>query len=270
MRIFDMIIPVKTKDFDMSEAIKDLKVFFDISGFQFNVLFVAGKDYKKPKSYKNAEGFNLITTELESSNELITKGFELSNGCVLLADLEEENWQEILNKIIINIEHNDVVICKIKARKNNFFRNILKRIYNYYVNIFNLNIDYLTVDGFGYFNEDVADVIKSLPEKNAYLRNFAGFVAYKTKIAELRLETSSKFFKNFSLKSKNSIISLSLFALSILLFTSLIVFNTTFSLWQNSLVYFLIGLMLSGVGVFFAGYFITKDLIEQRANLNSK
>ena len=102
-----------------------------------------------------------------------------------------------------------------------FLKKITIYIYEKYLKFFGLEKDLLCYNGCQYFNENATQIIKSMPERNAYLRNYDALIGFEKKIIKTLLEKEIVLSKKeFSVKiSFIFFILVCIFMISSLVFT---------------------------------------------------
>ncbi|MGD9901695.1 MAG: hypothetical protein AB7S44_04095 [Spirochaetales bacterium] len=271
MEKFNLIIPILNKSFDLNNEVQKLKGFFEDSMYDVTALFVAYKEFEKPKNHKDSDNYKLIQTDKETVNEVITEGFKHIDGNLIIVDMENEDWDEILLQILKKANEDNIILTRYvnkKAKVKNFFVRILKMIYHRYLKFFNLSSDFLSLNTFQYFNKDAVKVINKLPEKNTYMRNFDTFVGYEVQFVELNkkpLKSEAQYFKKAEF-----VVGFALSIVSVLALLFLIIFNQLLLALANGFTYYILSVMITLMLLFVGGYLMIKRIIKNRANLGSQ
>lgn len=147
----------------------------------------------------------------QSFNDCVVDGFNRADGdCVIIADLNNSDYQDYLTKMLVEWEAKAQVVLVKKNIKTgfwdkikNFFVNIGHKIYDLLLSFVGLNADFCAYKNFQLFSREVAEVIKSFPEKNYYLRNFDCWVDYRVSILytnnKIKVKNKTKIFtKDFA------------------------------------------------------------------------
>ena len=126
----------------------------------------------------------------QNFNECVVDGFNRADGdCVIVADLNNVDYLDYISKMLIEWEAKAQVVLVKKntstsfwGKIKNFFVKIGQKIYDLLLSFVGLNADFGAYKNFQLFSREVAEVIKSFPEKNYYLRNFDCWVDYRVSI----------------------------------------------------------------------------------------
>jgi hypothetical protein len=271
MQKINLIVPIDEKELNLVKKRKELKVALKGYQAEFEVFFIANYKFKKPKYYRNLQGYSLVKTSLKTVNELIKKGFEdLKEGSVIVLDIQSDNYIRVLKKILENKTENNIVLYKPIHKKNKFktyFKKLFVKFYYAYLKFWGLEKDLLCNNTNQYFNEDVVKVIKSLNKKNAYLRNFEVFTGYEVKIIKEEVEKTVKLEKLVSLKNNYCLIGVIAFSLGLLFAIITLVFTNLILAINNGITYYFSLLIVAAVTMFLSGYSIVKDIIKKRGDL---
>ena len=271
MEKINIIIPITTSDYDLSQKTKELKAFLKKYEEEFKVFFVANSSFVKSPNYKNSQNFKLIETTFKSINHLIIKGLEsIEDGSLIILNLEDEDWQSIFTKILEQKRPNNIILHKVNYKKSafkNYFYNLTVKIYQHYLKFLSLEKDFMCENTFQYFNEDATKVLRSLPAKSSYLRNFETLTGYQVKIIEKIVTTKPK--TPLFLNTKNSNILMSLISLGVSLFFAFLtlIFTNAILAINNGIGFYFLILALSAGAMFLSGYLIVKEVIRLRGDL---
>lgn len=271
---YNIIVPIITEKFDFKNVKAKLKAFFTELELEYNVLFILSKNYKKTKNLTNVKGFKIIKTDMININDLITQGFkETEIGNVIVLGQEEFDNYNILKKMLEKHRQGADVVLINKNKKSGFFKHlfngVFEQIYYYYLKFFGIQKDYLASNTIQLFTKNVVDVIKTLPNKNAYLRNFNTFVGFKVKVLALEEKNDYKVLKHINLKQRNIIFGVALFVISFVSLMLIAFFNKFMLSFSNGITYYLLTLIAIATMFFFSGYFVFKEIVEQRMNSKS-
>jgi len=232
----------------------------------FSLFFVLRSGLEKPKNYKKNSNSELVLSKAFTKNDLITEAFsKIEDGATII--LDSDYYENILEQLLTQSSKENIVRTKCESKKENkivlFFKKLLISGYEKYLKFFGLEKDLLCYNGFQYFNENATQIIKSMPEKNAYLRNYDALIGFEKKIVKtpLKKETVLKG-KDFSVK-----ISFISFILGCLFTISTLVLTTLILNLSNGLIFYLALIFISAMLIFLSSYMLVKIALKERANL---
>lgn len=140
--------------------------------------------------------------EKTSYNTQITQAFYHATGeCVVVCDIESPRYVEYFQQILTSwLKGAKIVrLKKVKPTKfwdkfKQFFVDLKNKIYNIFLKLSGYTVDNLCVNSFQLFDKQVFNLIKAIPEKNAYLRNCSEFSYFNT--VELQTDENIKLKNN--------------------------------------------------------------------------
>ena len=271
MQKINVIMPVSEQQFDLAQKTKELKVTLKKYENEFNVFFVANYKLQKPKAYFNSQNFKLVETNLKTTNELIKKGFEeVLEGAIIVLDAKDNNYIEVLDKLIENKTDSNIVLHKPIYKKSKIksnFEKLFIKLYFAYLKFWGLEKDLLCSNTNQYFNENAVKVIKSLNKKNAYLRNFETLTGYEVKIIKEEVEKVSKTAKLVSFKNNNTLIGVIAFSVGLVFALITLIFTKLILAIDNGIGLYFLLLVFSVGTMFLSVYLIVKDVIKTKGDL---
>jgi len=232
----------------------------------FSLLFVLSSNIEKPKNYKKAPNTELIISKLATKNDLITDAFnKIEEGSTII--LDTTYCENILAKLLTEATKENVVRTQCEKKKENkivaFLKKIIIFIYEKYLNFFGLEKDLLCYNGCQYFNENATQIIKSMPERNAYLRNYDALIGFDKKVITTPLKKEKVLKgKDFSVK-----ICFTSFILGFLFMISTLVLTALILSLNSGLLFYLALIFISAVLIFLSSYMLVKISLKERANL---
>lgn len=247
-------------------------------------LFYGKCDYEIIIFYKQNEEMDKISNfrfekvdEKTTFDEQITKGFELSTGNVtMIADLNDPSWEEYSKNMLDKyFEGTDIVYVRYQKEKTNifgkigkFFKSIWYSIVNIIGGFFGLAKDLHVEDGFQLFNEDFTNLIKAMPEKNCYVRNFNCWADAEKTI--LHTDKKIKTEKNIRLWNDRffaGILLLSIFPVYLLL---IIIFYNPLKTLGINYTFLVLGLTLMCVVLYFGVYLTFRSYANYKMGIKEK
>lgn len=271
MANFLVLMPVTNKSFDFKKATKSLKVALQERRDDFEVLFLCSSEVKKPEKHRNAKGFKLVETDVLTENDLINEGFKMAKDehVMVLGQNYINNLNVISDMYNAYLENNDIVYVTNNFEDNGvkkFFKRVFRRIYNYYLRFFNLGKDRFCLNNVQLFKNRVVKLIKTMPNKNTYLRNFDSLVGYKVKV--LGLNNVEKFSLTKTVKKTlHFIIGVTMSILALVSLILVAVFNGEITSLYGSLSYYVLILVIIAGLTFVGSFLMVKDIIKLRANI---
>jgi hypothetical protein len=271
MNKINIIIPITNKEFSLTKKTSELKSFLQNQDLQFTVIFVANKGFDA-KDYKNTQQFKLVLSNLSKKNQLIPVAFEeCDNGGVIVLDATESDYINSLENILSLKTKKNLVYTNIKYDTKSSFQKYIfkmfKKVYRFYLRFFGLKKDLLYKNTSQYFNEDVVQVIKSLPEKNAYLRNFDTFTGYEIKTINKSSKNPVKALELISFKDVGVKLALICTGLALLFIVATLIATNAILAIEYGMGYYFLILIVAGLVGFLSEYVLVKHIIKNRANL---
>jgi hypothetical protein len=238
------------------------------STLSFEVFFVASQLFETPKNFKNLENTQLISTNKTAKNDLIQIGFsQIKEGATLVLELGEHQLEFVLQKLLHARKEYDIVrVKKIKHKQNKvvaYFKKVIIQVYELFLKLFSLEQDLLCQNAFQYFNENATQIICSMPQKNAYLRNFNALVGF----CQTTLEMEVKKEQVLNKKEFIVIVAMVSIALAELFFVATLIFTSFILALSAGFILYLLMLVVSLFVWFFGCYTLVKIVLKNRANL---
>lgn len=230
------------------------------SGFSAVYILVHKQKTKK----LNDDSHIFVECEKDYSyNEQITKAFESVRGeCVIICDTNVARYPEYLAELIKQWRLGaKIVRTKVQpsttfwAKIGNFFVKIKNALYNLFLKLNGYKPDALCLNTFQLFDKQVYNLIKALPEKNAYLRNSTELKSYDSIVLTTNEKIKVKSDKlDWDAKLITSVTMLGLFGVFFVLsfvlypFAKQRKFNYTF---VSLMVFICVGLVLGSIAFFY-------------------
>ncbi|PKK95874.1 MAG: hypothetical protein CVV59_01455 [Tenericutes bacterium HGW-Tenericutes-4] len=271
MEKINVIVPIlgENSSFldDYKKLLQQLKKY-ESDELSFEVIFTMHKNFQKPKNFRSSYNVKLVSTNLNTKNDLIERGFlEIVTGSSLILELVHNNVETILEKLLSERAGDVIVRAYKKEQKQNkfkkFFKSFVLTVYNFYLKLFSLEKDLLCENTFQYFNENATQIIKNMPHKNAYLRNFDALIGYK----QTKIEIEEKLECVLNKKEFAVIISIISVILGELFFVSTLALISLILVLDSGFILFILMLLGSFFLAFLGYYSLVKMVIKKRANL---
>lgn len=213
-----------------------------------------------------------------SLNSQITLGFAYARGeCVIVCNAESDRYDEYVKEMIskwqmgakiVRTKHSEPT--SFWGKVGNFFVKIKNAMFNAFLRLCGLSSDSLCINSFQLFDKQVYTLIKSLPEKNAYLRNCLELKSFETVL----ITTNEKIkLKDDGLKwNTKLIVSASMLGLFVVFFVlSFVLYpiakqrNVNFT-FVSLMILICLGLVFGTLGFFFSAVFDGKMGFDQKLN----
>lgn len=263
------IISPNTNFEGLKEIQKKLKSFFK-EKYEYTAVFLHEKAL--PNGFNPSVTIRYIKVrEGTSTNEQIAIGFEeVADDFVVICDFNNSNWQEYLTVLIAKWENGaKIVLMKYQREKLNFWQKIGdffvktgKLFYTGLLKLFGLGKDLFCINTFQVFDRDVADLIKNLPEKNSYLRNFDALINFETVVVTTKQEIKEQ--KQKFRWTKKLIISTVLFGVFTLFMIMNIFLYPISKANGTSFTYTMLAITISFGLLFFAFYYLITAFLNRR------
>ena len=203
MKKISIISPVFKNVLRISNVNVELLSYFK-DKYNFEVFYYYTGDLKN--SIKDDYHFKYIKIDNQNFNDCVVDGFNRADGdCVIVADLNNADYLNYIIKMLMEWETKAQVVLVKKnnstsfwGKIKNFFAKIGQKIYDLLLSFVGLNADFCVYKNFQLFSREVAEVIKSFPQKNYYLRNFDCWVDYRVSILytnkKVKVKNKTKIF----------------------------------------------------------------------------
>jgi dolichol-phosphate mannosyltransferase len=185
---YSVVVPLFNEELVISESYKRLKTIMDGLGGSYEIIFVNDGSYDKTEKLvreicKDDANVKLINFSRNFGHQsAITAGMDHSNGdAIVIIDADLQDPPEVIPEMAKKWKAGfDVVYGKRRKRSGeSFFKKATAAVY-YRLLRSMTNVDIPTdVGDFRLIDRKVCDVLKSLPEKNRYVRGLVCWVGFK-------------------------------------------------------------------------------------------
>lgn len=210
MKKISIIAPVFEKVTKIDEILQKVSGFF-AEKYDFEILAYCDKVF--PQDIEDYRLTVINTNGNRDFNQCVIDGFERAAGdCIIIADINNKNLLDYLTKMLVEWEAKAQVVLIKKSKKPNIFARLWQKFTNLLLSFAGLHSNFYAYNNFQLFSREVAEVIKSFPEKNYYLRNFECWVDYRVSILygneKLKVKNKTKNFTKDSALSLTSFLML--------------------------------------------------------------
>ena len=256
-KIISIIFP--NFDVERMQEVKENIALVIPAGFTAKYIFVVEKSNEKPSTDCFVE-----CKPHCSYNEQVTRAFEYASGeCVIICDTISKRYVDYVKEMILNWLSGAKIVrlkrekpTKFWTKLANFFSTLKNKIYNFFLRLHGLTYDHLCINSYQLFDKQVYELIKSLPEKNAYLRNCGEFNYFQS--VEMETNENIKLINNTLAWSPKLIVSTVLLGLFVTFFVLAFVLypvakrNTVNYTFVSLMILILFGLAIGMIGFFYS------------------
>lgn len=213
-----------------------------------------------------------------SLNSQITLGFSYAQGdCAIVCNTESDRYDEYVKEMIFKWQTGAKIVrthqsqpTSFWGKVGNFFAKIKNAMFNAFLRLCGLSSDSLCINSFQLFDKQVYTLIKSLPEKNSYLRNCLELRSFET--VQITTNENVKLKDNGLKWNTKLIVSASMLGLFVVFFVlSFVLYpiakqrsaNFTF---VSLMILICLGLVFGTLGFFFSAVFDSKMGYDQQLN----
>lgn len=185
-------------------------------------------DYLKALSKKHANMQVYVAQKRFSFNSAYKAVLEYIDGDVLLlGDLKVPNIDPLFEKCIQKHEGGAKLVHIVKSypKFKSFFKNIGKKIYNFFVRLFTSKTDACNITSLGLLDSSVVDILKTIPQKCIFLKNTKDHYMLPSSdvYVDYRVQSHEQSFRKTTFALKSAMTSAITFSL---LLVFLVLFNT--------------------------------------------
>ncbi|MCH3965830.1 MAG: glycosyltransferase family 2 protein [Clostridium sp.] len=204
--IYSIVVPLYNEELVIEETYSQLKSVMDSTGEDYEIIFINdgssdGTRIKTEKICRKDKNIELINFSRNFGHQCaITAGMEYASGeAIVVIDADLQDPPDVILRMIEKWKEGyDVVYGKRAQRKGEtFFKKLTaKTFYRLLDSITSIKIPVDTGD-FRLIDRKVCDTLKSLPERNRYVRGLVSWVGYRQTSVEFirheRLAGDSKY-----------------------------------------------------------------------------
>ncbi|MEZ0537737.1 glycosyltransferase family 2 protein [Caldicellulosiruptoraceae bacterium PP1] len=186
--VYSIVVPVFNEELVINETYKRLKYVMDSLNESYEIIFVNdGSKDKSGEILKNIcnkdKNIKLISFSRNFGHQVaITAGIDYSSGsAVIIIDADLQDPPEIIPKMTEKWKEGYHVVYgkRIKRNGESFFKRFTaKAFYRILRMMTDINIPVDTGD-FRLMDRKVCDALKSIPEKNRYVRGLVSWIGFK-------------------------------------------------------------------------------------------
>ena len=297
--VYSVIVPLYNEELVIKESYRRLKEVMDSVKENYEIIFMndGSRDATRDKVEKicsKDEKMKLINFSRNFGHQVaITAGMDLAEGsAIIVIDADLQDPPEVIPKMIEKWKEGYEVVYgkRIKREGDSFFKKYTAKLfYRLLKSMTSVEIPVDTGD-FRLIDRKVCDALKSLPERNRYVRGLVSWVGFKQTFVEIsrqeRFAGETKYPLNKMIKlALDGITSFSYkplviagylgcltFSVGLISLVSVIIKNVAnhtpilnFSL-IISINLFMFGLILAGIGIM--GQYIGRIFDESKARPN--
>ncbi|WP_238883480.1 glycosyltransferase family 2 protein [Clostridium sp. YIM B02551] len=191
--IHSVIVPLYNEELVIDESYRRLKAVMDSTNEKYEIIFIndGSKDRTKLKAdviCKKDKNIKLINFSRNFGHQAaITAGMDIALGdAIIVIDADLQDPPEVMLKMIEKWKEGYEVVYGKRAKREGetFFKKFsAKMFYRILKNMSSVDIPVDTGD-FRLIDRKVCDSLKSLPEKNRYVRGLVSWVGYKQTFVE--------------------------------------------------------------------------------------
>ncbi|SHJ27040.1 dolichol-phosphate mannosyltransferase [Clostridium cavendishii DSM 21758] len=191
--IYSIIVPVYNEELVINESYKRLKEVMDTIKENYEIIFIndGSKDSTREKIdaiCKNDENIRLVNFSRNFGHQAaITAGMDVAKGdAIVVIDADLQDPPEVILKMIKKWKEGYEVVYGKRAKREgeSLFKKITaKTFYRLLKSMTSVDIPVDTGD-FRLIDRKVCEALKSLPEKNRYVRGLVSWVGYKQTAVE--------------------------------------------------------------------------------------
>ncbi|MBL4933750.1 glycosyltransferase family 2 protein [Clostridium paridis] len=191
--IHSVIVPLYNEELVIDESYRRLKAVMDSTNEKYEIIFIndGSKDRTKLKAdviCKKDKNIKLINFSRNFGHQAaITAGMDIALGdAIIVIDADLQDPPEVMLKMIEKWKEGYEVVYGKRAKREGetFFKKFsAKMFYRILKSMSSVDIPVDTGD-FRLIDRKVCDSLKSLPEKNRYVRGLVSWVGYKQTFVE--------------------------------------------------------------------------------------
>ena len=190
---YSIVVPLYNEELVISESYRRLKDIMDSTKESYEIIFVNDGSYdatriKAEEICKNDDKIKLLNFSRNFGHQMaITAGMEKSIGdAIIIIDADLQDPPEVILKMIEKWKEGYEVVYgkRIKREGETFFKKFTASVfYRLLRNMTSINIPADAGD-FRLIDRKVCNALKSLPEKNRYVRGLVSWVGYRQTFVE--------------------------------------------------------------------------------------
>lgn len=187
-KLYSLVIPLYNEEEVIHETIKRVTAVMSNKEFEYEILFV--NDGSKDKTEEIVKGYckedshmKLISLSRNFGHQTaITAGMDHAGGdAIIVMDADLQDPPEVVLKMIDKFNEGYDVVYAIRAKRKGetFFKKFTAKVfYRFLKSMCDVDIPVDTGD-FRLISRQVSDVLKSLTERNRYVRGLVSWVGFK-------------------------------------------------------------------------------------------
>ena len=192
--VYSVIVPLYNEDLVIKESYRRLKEVMDSVKENYEIIFMNdgstdGTRDKVEKICSRDEKIKLINFSRNFGHQVaITAGMDLAEGsAIIVIDADLQDPPEVIPKMIEKWKEGYEVVYgkRIKREGDSFFKKFTAKLfYRLLKSMTSVDIPVDTGD-FRLIDRKVCDALKSLPERNRYVRGLVSWVGFKQTFVEI-------------------------------------------------------------------------------------
>jgi len=192
--VYSVIVPLYNEDLVIKESYRRLKEVMDFVKENYEIIFMNdgstdGTRDKVEKICSKDEKMKLVNLSRNFGHQVaITAGMDLAEGsAIIIIDADLQDPPEVIPKMIEKWKEGYEVVYgkRIKREGDSFFKKYTAKLfYRLLKSMTSVDIPVDTGD-FRLIDRKVCDALKSLPERNRYVRGLVSWVGFKQTFVEI-------------------------------------------------------------------------------------
>ena len=192
--VYSVIVPLYNEDLVIKESYRRLKEVMDFVKENYEIIFMNdgstdGTRDKVEKICSKDEKMKLVNFSRNFGHQVaITAGMDLAEGsAIIIIDADLQDPPEVIPKMIEKWKEGYEVVYgkRIKREGDSFFKKYTAKLfYRLLKSMTSVDIPVDTGD-FRLIDRKVCDALKSLPERNRYVRGLVSWVGFKQTFVEI-------------------------------------------------------------------------------------
>jgi len=192
--VYSVIVPLYNEDLVIKESYRRLKEVMDSVKENYEIIFMNdgstdGTRDKVEKICSKDEKMKLVNFSRNFGHQVaITAGMDLAEGsAIIIIDADLQDPPEVIPKMIEKWKEGYEVVYgkRIKREGDSFFKKYTAKLfYRLLKSMTSIDIPVDTGD-FRLIDRKVCDALKSLPERNRYVRGLVSWVGFKQTFVEI-------------------------------------------------------------------------------------
>jgi len=192
--VYSVIVPLYNEDLVIKESYRRLKEVMDFVKENYEIIFMNdgstdGTRDKVEKICSKDEKMKLVNFSRNFGHQVaITAGMDLAEGsAIIVIDADLQDPPEVIPKMIEKWKEGYEVVYgkRIKREGDSFFKKYTAKLfYRLLKSMTSVDIPVDTGD-FRLIDRKVCDALKSLPERNRYVRGLVSWVGFKQTFVEI-------------------------------------------------------------------------------------